>query len=284
MDDITPLGSLDAFKRWFTPRPWGGEGWRATFGPAVVADLVKGLRDHPAAVKLRFPAKAEAYPVVLGCVNLLTSKEVVDALLSMMADPPPSFTGFWPGASSCVIVDKAAYAFPHQLDRLSREGVGVQQALLRDIEYWGRPEGGRPPVITPNTIQDRELEPVRVVGWKKANNKKAPMLHAKLAVCCAAYTWEGEMGGWNDHLLPMSVWMGSANWTALSSSHLEFGAWTTDKALAEAALQFMTDVIKVSEPWGSEAERPSPELVAANWDDEAFAELWSELRDGSDEE
>jgi hypothetical protein len=224
MDDITPLGLLDAFKRWFTPRPWGPSSkrhglsaiddleqmaqalgpesedrWRATFGPGVVADLVQGLRDHPAAVKRRFSAKAEAYPVVLGCVNVVTSKEVVDALLSMMADPPPFFTGFWPGASCCVIVDKAAYAYPHQLDRLSRDGVGVQQALLRDIEYWGRPEGGRPPVITPNTIQDRELEPVRVVGWKRANNKKAPMLHAKLAVCCGAYTWEGEMGGWNDH-------------------------------------------------------------------------------------
>ena len=133
MDEIKSLGSLDAFDGWLTPRRWGlssgrhgldaikqveqvaealgadtGGRWRATFGPGVVADFVKGLRDHPAAVKRRFPAKAEAYPVVLGCVNIVTSKEVVDALLSMMADPPPFFTGFWPGASCCVIVDKAA--------------------------------------------------------------------------------------------------------------------------------------------------------------------------------
>jgi hypothetical protein len=301
MDDVPSLGSLDAFEEWPSPRPWGpsskrhglgaieqleqiadalgvgaGDRWRATFGPGVIADFVKGLRDHPAAVERRFSRKAEAYPVVLGCVNVLTSAEVVDALLSIMADPPPSYTGIWPCAGGCVIVDKAAYTWPFQPDRLSRQGVGIRQGLLHAIQDWGPPDGGRPPVITPHNYEafhERVLTPVRVVGSKANNNEKVGMLHAKLAVCCAAYTWEGEMGGWDDHLMPMSVWMGSANWTALSGRHLEFGAWTTDPALAEAALEFMAALIKTSEPWGSRAQRPSPEMVEAEWDDAGFAEL-----------
>ena len=40
-----------------------------------------------------------------------------------------------------------------------------------------------------------------------------PLLHAKLAVCCAAYGWAGEFGSWGEHLTPLSVGMGSANWT-----------------------------------------------------------------------
>jgi hypothetical protein len=111
-----------------------------------------------------------------------------------------------------------------------------------------------------------------------------PLLHAKLAVCCAAYTWEGDLGGWQDHLLPMSVWMGSANWTKQSDLHLEFGAWTTDPTLAKAALEFMTDVIRVSEPMPSKAERPSPELVEGQWDAAAFAELTEALREAAEED
>jgi hypothetical protein len=167
---------------------------------------------------------------------------VVDALLAIMADPPSSYTGIWPCAGGCVIVDKAAYRWPLQAARLSRHGVGIRQGLLRPIRYWGPREGGRPPVITPDTydaFHEQVLAPVRVVGSRASPNEKVGVLHAKLAVCCAAFTWEGEMGGWDDYLMPMSVWMGSANWTELSSSRLEFGAWTTDPALAEAALEFM---------------------------------------------
>jgi hypothetical protein len=260
MDDITPLSSLDAFREWPAPRSWGPESaWQATFGGGVVADFAKGLRAHPAAVARRFPAKAEAYPVVLGCVPWLTSQDVVDALVGTTNHV-------------CVVVDKSARG--DQLDRLHREGVGVRQDLLGDLEFWGPPEGGRPPIIHPSHIPGhRALEPVRVVGWRRQGNEQVPLLHAKLAVCCAAYTWEGEMGGWDDHLLPMSVWMGSANWTTHSRRHLEFGAWSTDPPLAEAALEFITDVIKASEPLPSQAERPSPQLVEGEWDDDAFAEL-----------
>jgi len=235
-----------------------------------VADLAEGLRAHPAAVHQRFPGKAEAYPVVLGCVPWITSREVVDALLAI--------------GNYCVVVDKSAYG--PQLDRLSSEGEGVWQMLLRDLQDWGpSDEGGRHPVVHPYHMPgDRGLEPVRVVGWRQRGKEKVPLLHAKLAVCCAAYTWESDGGGWDDHLLPMSVWMGSANWTTASQWHIEFGAWSHDEALAKDSLDFLTAVIKLSEPQGSVAGRPSPELVAGEWDDDAFAELMSEYSEAEEPE
>jgi hypothetical protein len=100
-----------------------------------------------------------------------------------------------------------------------------------------------------------------------------PLLHAKLAVCCAAYRWEGDFGGWDDHLKPWSVWMGSANWTTWSSKHLEFGAWTTDAALTKVAFEFVIDVIRASEPRDSSASLPSPQLTEGIWDEDAWQTL-----------
>jgi hypothetical protein len=258
-----PLGTLEPFSEFDSPRVWGPEGtWRATFGSAVVADLARGLRDHPAAVRARFPGKAMAQSLVLGCVPWFTSEEVADALLGT-------------GGQFCVVVDKSAFWHPQQLDRLSREGFGVGE--LPGLEFWGRPESGRPPTIGPSTPQfDIVLEPVRMVGYRTGPRKNQPLLHSKLAVCCATYTWENDMGSSEDHVVPMSVWMGSANWTERSRWHLEFGAWCSDPALAEAALTYVLAVVKVSEPPGSLAERPSPEMVEGEWDDAAFAEYLSE--------
>ncbi len=271
MDEIPPLGALDAFRNWSGSRSWGpGDRWRATFGGGVVADLVEGLRGHPNEVAKRFSAKAEAYPVVLGCVPWISSDDVVDALVAV--------------GSCCVVVDKSARNT--QLDRLTAEGTGVRQMLLHGLEYWGPHEGGRPPVIDPSSasaFEERELAPVRVLGWRKGK-QPVPLLHAKLAVCCAAYGWEGEFASWNHSLAPLSVWMGSANWTNWSPKHLEFGAWTTDQALATAALEFIRDVIKSSEPRSSTAPHPSPELVEGKWDDDAFAELAREALEATEED
>jgi len=77
--------------------------------------------------------------------------------------------------------------------------------------------------------------------------------------------------------MPLSVWMGSANWTTRSSKHLEFGAWTTDAALAELALEFVTDVIRAREPRDSSASLPSPQLTEGVWDEDAWQRVVREI-------
>jgi hypothetical protein len=111
-----------------------------------------------------------------------------------------------------------------------------------------------------------------------------PLLHVKLAVRCGAWWAEDDFGEEIAYLTTLSVWMGSANWTESASYHIEFGAWSTDEQLCATALAFMTSVIRASEPLSSLAPGPLPELVPADWDDDAFAWYYDVLgRDGRDE-
>jgi hypothetical protein len=282
-----PLGSLPPFRSLDATRFWGpgvdpefrgrldqaatrsgsNGSWRAAFGGGVVADLARGLHDHTAMVRRRYRIKAEAYPVVLGCTPWLTSEEVVDALLA---------DDHLPSASCCVVVNKGKSNV--QLDRLQREGIGVPHVRIPGLYDWLSPERGRPAVIGPyRPPEDRDLGPVRVAGWRKAGKLEMPLLHSKVAVCCVAHSADNPVGAWTDYLDPVSVWLGSANWTKASAYHLEFGLWTTDPALLEAALDYITAVIKISEPADSHAVQPSPELVQAEWDDAAFAEVLAEM-------
>jgi len=204
---------------------------------------------------------------VLGCTYWLTSAEVVDALLPDDHPLP---------VSCCVVVNKGKSNL--QLARLQREGVGVPQGRIPGLVDWLPPERGRPTVIGPyRPLEDRELGRVRVAGWRRAGEQLTPLLHSKMAVCCVAHSWDNPIGVWTDYLDPVSVWMGSANWTTASAYHLESGLWTTDPALLEAAFDYITAVIKISEPADSQAVHPSPEPVQAEWDDAAFAEVLAEM-------
>lgn len=64
-----------------------------------------------------------------------------------------------------------------------------------------------------------------------------------------------------------------------SASHIEFGLWSDDEKLTEAALEFFCDLVRFSEPYEAATAGPSPELVAADWDNEAFAEYVAEHAD-----
>ena len=261
---VPPLGALDAFAKFASAKAWGpDQTGKVAFGGRVVLDgLIAGFRAHPAAVARRFSARAEAYPLVLGCVPWLDSPDVVDAILAI--------------GSCCVIVDKGIRNHD-QCERLLANAEGVPMKLLRELATWGPPENGRRPVIGPPGLEDRDLEPVRVAGWKLAKN--TPLLHAKLAVCCAAWRWENDFGGWDDLLTPISVWLGSANWTQYSRSHLEVGLWSSDQSLMEAAVEFIMAVVKISEPFGAGPGGPQPQFVEGEWDDAAMAEALSALTD-----
>lgn len=265
MSTVPPLGSLAAFSGFTGPTPWGPDGsWRVTFGSGrlVIDDLIAGLLAHPSEVEDRWPRKAERYPVVLGCSPWLSDTDVVDALAGM---------------GGCVVVDKRNARY-HAVQDLAVRGKGVWQKLL-GLDEWGpRDEKGNPPLIGPTDRMpgDRGLEPVRMLGYAP---DQRPLMHAKLAVCCGAWSWEGEFGEINDYLTPMSVWMGSANWTQGSAQHIEFGAWTSDEQLCKTALEFMTAVITASEPLSSAAPGPVPELTRADWDDAAMYDYLGDLDD-----
>jgi hypothetical protein len=249
MPDFVPLGSLSAFSEWNSPRPWGPDGaWSVTFGngEGVVDSLVAGLFAHQDVVRAqRRSWRSEPFGVVLGCTPWLTSMRIADALATMC---------------SCVVIDKQL-RHGGAIRHLARTGNGIELGLLGLGDWGPLDEPGRP-IVDPYGPEpgSRELEPVRMVGFDSANS---PLLHAKLAVCCAA--WQSSDEPEVDNLDPLSVWMGSANWTDAASDHIEFGAWSRDRLLCEAALQFMTAVVRASEPLTSTAPGPLPELAPVEY-------------------
>ncbi|MGF1617585.1 MAG: hypothetical protein ACFCU2_07225 [Acidimicrobiia bacterium] len=134
---------------------------------------------------------------------------------------------------------------------------------------------GRATVLGPySQMPEHELGPIRVLGWQGKERKK-PLLHAKLLVLgeLAFVTYSPddapEFEKWE--FTPQSVWLGSANWTRGSRSHLEVGFWSDDENLARHATWFIEDVMAFSEPAGSTCAGPEPNLVALDFDDEAMA-------------
>ena len=276
--DFTPLGGYAQMRRWAGRAvPWGPEGqWSVTFGAGgeVVDHLADLIVDARRRVHDRYPAKAEPFAVTLGCVPWLTSDRIVDALLQ--AGP------------TCICVDKGSITSP-AVQRLLADGAGVANFLIPALRYTGPadPEGN-PPVVGPGSPSPEEsgnvLEPIRVVGWRKAGRRERPVPHLKLAVICAAWRWDTDYGGYEDYLTPLVAWWGSANWTRGARRHLEMGAWTTDESFCGTALDFLVDLIRFSQAPTSDTAGPEPDLVDAEWDDIAFAEAYADYLEASESE
>ena len=90
------------------------------------------------------------------------------------------------------------------------------------------------------------------------------------------WIWEDDFGQEQSHFTPLRTWMGSANWTAFAPSHLEFGLWSDDEALLKRNLQFLLDLVRFSQPLDSLTAGPEPQLVDADWDDDAFSSYYAE--------
>lgn len=134
-------------------------------------------------------------------------------------------------------------------------------------------------------MPEHELGPVRVLGWRGKDAGK-PLLHAKLLVLGElAHNIYGPDDGYGIEVCqfePQAVWWGSANWTESARSHLEVGFACDDPALAREAADFVADVIAFSEPADTACPGPEPNLVRAEFDDEAMAEYAAEFFSESD--
>jgi hypothetical protein len=236
----------------------------------VLDDLVAGLEELPGIVRARWPLKAWAVPVVLGCTPWFSSDRVVDALLPL---------------ATCIVIDKGRIrpAVRRLMAGADDDGTAGVPLSWLGLDEWGPLDAsGDPPVIGPwGPLPGTETNvgPVRMLGFR--GNRK-PLLHAKLAVACAGWRWEGEFGEELELLTPLRVWAGSANWTEGASDHLEFGMWSDDEAICKTALAFMRSVITASEGVTSEAPGPLPDLAAGVWDDDAFRDYLAEHRDAYD--
>jgi hypothetical protein len=205
-----PLGHYEPFRGWSGKlRAWGpeGAGWRAWFGGRVIEGLCEVLDEHLAA-----PRRSGMYPAAIGCVPWLTSRAVAKRLLAL--------------TSYCVVVDKAP---PDKELRVPAELINPDKAFPNEAiselrELMPSVNGSAPLTIgpyTPREATEYDIEPVRVLGWRKRDDGRKPKPHAKLLVL-------GEVGVesygpdfWPDYyekcrFTPQRVWFGSANWTEAS--------------------------------------------------------------------
>jgi hypothetical protein len=73
--------------------------------------------------------------------------------------------------------------------------------------------------------------------------------------------------------LPLRLWISSANFTPPSRRSLEFGFWTEDTDLLDAADTFLGQPIAASESLDALADRSDPELLPIELDTGAIEGL-----------
>jgi phosphatidylserine/phosphatidylglycerophosphate/cardiolipin synthase-like enzyme len=240
-----------------TSQSWGSKGSRVTFGSQVVTDLADGLMEY---------SHAARRPVVLGCVYLFDSPAVADALCKQNA--------------VCVVTNKTDWTSP-AMRNLRKRATPVLHRYLPGFDLVVPRVEGKRAILGPHDfpLDDYEVGPVRVAGW---HGDKSALLHAKVAVCCEAWTGEDDFGVERSGIRAIRAWVGSANWTKRSLAHAEVGVWIDDAGFAEAALDFVLELIRDSEPFGSHEPDPTPDLAEADLDDDEFAEYAAEFLDPDD--
>ncbi|MGW5155749.1 hypothetical protein ACWEPN_09735 [Nonomuraea wenchangensis] len=238
---------------------------RAWFGRGVLDGLAEELQRHYHANSGR------RIPAALGCVPWFDNATIGQLLTDMQC---------------CIIVDKPApdEPFSETVQKLQAEGDGLPTNALSALADLMPLTDGRPAIVGPSDNMSVMVGPVRLAGYG-GHRRQGPLLHAKMIVL--GFLWDDDEFFMGDVFVPESVWLGSANWTnASSSGHLEFGIFSTDRALVRGAYDFLADLLSVSEPFDSKARRPTPDMAPVEYDDEAFGNaaraMWGHLSEEPD--
>jgi hypothetical protein len=133
---------------------------------------------------------------------------------------------------------------------------------------------------------DEYVPTFRTIGYRTTGGSLVPILHAKLALL--GHMWwhdEGPVGP--EDIIGFEakrLWISSANFTALSRRHLEFGLWTEDRALVEGAEDFHLKLMRSSEALDPESDVLDPDLAPIDFDHEEMARVWRERLEAMGEE
>lgn len=146
---------------------------------------------------------------------------------------------------------------------------------------------GGPPVIGPYSppVEALRVQSIRSFGFRKTGRLPVPIIHAKMFLL--GHLWwhdeDGSPAGVADvtGFTPKRLWLVSANGTHSSRLSLEFGVWLDDPHLLKDAEQFLVKLMRSSEGIDPEDNQFAPEYIDVEYDQEAFVEAMSDLRDAS---
>lgn len=252
-------------------RRWGpDERWGAWFGSGVLEGLV-GLLDRFLATPIDIRPRWDPFCAALGCVAWLSHPDITARLAQM---------------ATCVVVDKPECASRWHRALHERGQPFPPQALPGFEHYAPRDADGQPVVVGPSgpwpPDETPGIGPVRVAGFR--GDKWAPLLHPKMLVLGYVYWAADEFSRERMLFRPELVWWGSANWTRGAARHIEVGTYSDDADLLSGATDFLSEVVRLSEPLDTTSIFPEPEFAEVEFDAAAFIEYLDEYGDSYDED
>jgi hypothetical protein len=172
------------------------------------------------------------------------------------------------------------------LEEFNERARGLPSAPFYDLSELLPRVDGRPAVVGPSSPTGFRVPTIRTAGFRRTGNHNLlpPIVHAKLALLGQMWWHDEDDFGAGDYVgfRPKRLWISSANFTGSSRRSLEFGFWTEDRTLLDAARRFLLELIRHSEGLDPEADDLDPELGIVEFDGIAMAEAWAEVRGEDD--
>jgi hypothetical protein len=275
------VADADGFPRGFDDELAVGpeEGNRAFFGGNVLRGLVEGIDDFIQVRQRRWHRRSRSLgPVLLGSAMWIDDRDLIEKIRELSA--------------ACIVVTKQGRrGADHKLPRLialNERTPGMPIRAFAELSGLAPRVAGSPAIVGPDDLIDDVVVPtIRTLGYRRVGKPLVPLVHAKLALLGDLWWHDEGPDGHVDDVIgftPRRLWVTSANFTRASRANLEFGYWTEDPLLVEGAKRFLLKLMASSEGLDPAADVFEPDLAPVEFDDEAMAEAFAELRwDESDD-
>ena len=249
-------------------------GNKAFFGREVLSGLISGIDDyvHERQEHWKRRGSRSMGPGLLGTTMWIDDAELIDKLSEL--------------SGACVVVTKQARTKRdvekfERLAAVNEQTPGLRVDAFPTLSDIAPKIDGKPRLVGPyDRICEDVMPTIRTLGFRRKGNPLVPIMHAKLAVL-GEFWWhdEGALGEVGDFygFAPARLWISSANFTRQSRRSLEFGYWTEDEKLRDAAYRFVLKAIRFSEPLDSAADVFDPEFVPVDFDDAAMSEATADM-------
>lgn len=271
MADEDAFEFSDAFD---SEREIGAPGNKAFFGRDVLRGLVSGIDDYIRGREERWRRRGSRSmgPGLVGTAMWIDDEALIDKLMEL--------------SGACVVVTKQART-RRDLEKLERlaavndQTPGLRIEAFPDLMEIALKVDGKPRLVGPHERMAGDVIPtIRTLGFRRKGNPLVPIMHAKLAIL-GEFWWhdEAEPGLVGDFFgfAPARLWISSANFTQRSRRSLEFGYWTEDEEMIDAAYRFVMEAVRFSEPLDAASDLPDPEFVPVEFDDAAMIEALADM-------
>jgi hypothetical protein len=254
-----------------------GEGQTAYVGRDVLRGLIAGIDEA-----LQAPRRSKSRdlgPCLIGCAPWMDDPELIGRLKQL--------------GGACIVLTKQGRTerdvekLKH-LHEVNSEAPGLLIDAFPDLGQLAPRVDGEAAVLGPYDRAGGVVLPtVRTIGFRKKDKRLVPLMHAKLALLGELWWHDEDALGYVADVYGFRarrLWVSSANFTSSSRRSLEHGFWTDDRRLVEGYQDFLLKLVGASEGLDGEDE-PTPQLLPAEYDDEAIAEVAAEMSwDENDEE